>query len=224
MTSSALKRAGPTTPKPQYSDGPIDRELLRAFHSRVASELGEDPSTVTGDYDATMRACVRLRVALLEYWEAAPPTEPLRDLLLTQLAPALLPALTTDTTAAPTRRLQSPFDEVIRRGWTGLSYLLLQCGFPYLRAICASLRAGKFQLVLTLLSKTSDHAALCQARVCVCPPPPPLAFSTGRRARKWACSSHHAAPPFITSIGMCMCARVHVRWVVGFVRGWMVVA
>ena len=60
VTSSALKRAGPTTPKPQYSDGPIDRELLRAFHSRVASELGEDPSTVTGDYDATMRACVRL--------------------------------------------------------------------------------------------------------------------------------------------------------------------
>ena len=60
MTSSALKRAGPTTPKPQYSDGPIDRELLRAFHSRVASELGEDPSSVTGDYDATMRACVRL--------------------------------------------------------------------------------------------------------------------------------------------------------------------
>jgi hypothetical protein len=60
VTSSALKRAGPTTPKPQYSDGPIDRELLRAFHSRVASELGEDPSSVTGDYDATMRACVRL--------------------------------------------------------------------------------------------------------------------------------------------------------------------
>ena len=48
VTSSALKRAGPTTPKPQYSDGPIDRELLRAFHSRVASELGEDPSTRDG--------------------------------------------------------------------------------------------------------------------------------------------------------------------------------
>ena len=60
VSAFALKRAGPTTPKPTYNDGPVDRELLRAFHARVASELGEDPSAVTGDYDATMRACVRL--------------------------------------------------------------------------------------------------------------------------------------------------------------------
>lgn len=60
VSAFALKRAGPTSPKPTYNDGPIDRELLRAFHARVASELGEDPSAVTGDYDATMRACVRL--------------------------------------------------------------------------------------------------------------------------------------------------------------------
>ena len=62
--------------------------LLRASHLLLSSGW------------AAPDACVRLRVALLEYWEAAPPTEPLRDLLLTQLAPALLPALTTDTTAA----------------------------------------------------------------------------------------------------------------------------
>ena len=47
-------------PKPEYSDTPLDRFWLRQFHRQVARELGDDPSTATGEYDATMARCVRL--------------------------------------------------------------------------------------------------------------------------------------------------------------------
>ena len=55
----ALRR-GPSTPPPSYSDTWLDRFWLRQFHRRVALELGDDPSTATGEYDATMRRCVKL--------------------------------------------------------------------------------------------------------------------------------------------------------------------
>ena len=55
-----MKRAGPTTPTPEYADTWLDRQLLRQFHRRVAAELGDDPNTATGDYDETMRRCVKL--------------------------------------------------------------------------------------------------------------------------------------------------------------------
>lgn len=60
VVAAALRRAGPTTPKPEYSDTPLDRFWLRQFHRQVARELGDDPSTATGDYDATMARCVKL--------------------------------------------------------------------------------------------------------------------------------------------------------------------
>ena len=60
VVAAALRRAGPTTPKPEYSDTPLDRFWLRQFHRQVARELGDDPSTATGEYDATMARCVRL--------------------------------------------------------------------------------------------------------------------------------------------------------------------
>ena len=53
-------RRGPSTPPPSYSDTWLDRFWLRQFHRRVALELGDDPSTATGEYDATMRRCVKL--------------------------------------------------------------------------------------------------------------------------------------------------------------------
>ena len=55
----ALRR-GPSTPPPSYSDTWVDRFWLRQFHRQVALELGDDPSTATGEYDATMRRCVKL--------------------------------------------------------------------------------------------------------------------------------------------------------------------
>ena len=59
-TTAGLKRAGPSTPRPAYKQTWLDRQLLRVFNSRVAAELGDDPRTATGDYDDTMRRCVRL--------------------------------------------------------------------------------------------------------------------------------------------------------------------
>jgi hypothetical protein len=55
VVTAGLKRAGPTTPTPTYPSTWLDRQLLRQFHRRVAAELGDDPDTATGDYDATMR-------------------------------------------------------------------------------------------------------------------------------------------------------------------------
>lgn len=60
VTAAGLKRAGPTTPTPVYPDTWLDRQLLKQFHRRVAAELGEDPDSATGDYDETMRRCVKL--------------------------------------------------------------------------------------------------------------------------------------------------------------------
>ena len=53
-------RRGPSTPPPSYSDTWLDRFWLRQFHRQVALELGDDPSTATGEYAATMRRCVKL--------------------------------------------------------------------------------------------------------------------------------------------------------------------
>jgi hypothetical protein len=53
-------RAGPTTPAPTYTNTWVDRFWLKQFHRQVAIELGEDPNSATGEYDATMRRCVKL--------------------------------------------------------------------------------------------------------------------------------------------------------------------
>jgi hypothetical protein len=51
---------GPTTPTPTYSSTWLDRQLLKLLSRRVAVVLGDDPDTATGDYDDTMRRCVKL--------------------------------------------------------------------------------------------------------------------------------------------------------------------
>ena len=59
-TACLAMRAGPSTPPPTYSDTWLDRFWLQQFHRQVAIELGDDPNTATGDYDATMKRCIKL--------------------------------------------------------------------------------------------------------------------------------------------------------------------
>ena len=90
---TALKRAGPSTPKPHYDDSPVDRFFLKLFNARLAAELGDDVrgrGAVTGDYDDVVARCVRLVSEAPNAAEAkARGGRVLRSLLPPGTAPAL---------------------------------------------------------------------------------------------------------------------------------------
>jgi hypothetical protein len=44
----------------------------------------------------------------------------------------------------------------------GLAYMMLDNGYNYMKAMQDAMDEGKFQLVVTLLAKTSDDAIVCQ--------------------------------------------------------------
>jgi len=50
----------------------------------------------------------------------------------------------------------SLFKLAIRAGQQGLAYLILQQGYNYMRAMQDAMDESKFQLVITLFSKTAD--------------------------------------------------------------------
>jgi len=50
----------------------------------------------------------------------------------------------------------SMFRHAVKNKWSGVSYLMLDAGFDYMKAISAALSVCEFQLVATLLSKTKD--------------------------------------------------------------------
>lgn len=51
---------------------------------------------------------------------------------------------------------KSTFRHAIRNGQQGVAYLILDNGYDYMLAMQDAMDEGKFQLVLTLLSKTAD--------------------------------------------------------------------
>jgi len=55
---------------------------------------------------------------------------------------------------------QRTFYVAISRGWQGVAYMLLDNGYEYIDAMQDAIGAGKFQLVLTLMSKTPDDATV----------------------------------------------------------------
>ena len=56
----------------------------------------------------------------------------------------------------------SVFSVLIKNGWQGLAYMILDQGFDYLIALGDTLTQGKFQLAVTLINKTKDNATVCR--------------------------------------------------------------
>lgn len=56
----------------------------------------------------------------------------------------------------------SMFDIVVKNSWQGVAYLMLDGGCSYLVAMEASLKVQKYQLLMSLLSKTKDDKIVQQ--------------------------------------------------------------
>jgi ankyrin repeat protein len=60
----------------------------------------------------------------------------------------------------PEEEPKSTFKTAIENGQQGIAYLILDNGYNYMLAMNDALDDGKLQLVLTLLSKTSDDEVI----------------------------------------------------------------
>jgi len=59
-------------------------------------------------------------------------------------------------------RKESMFTSALRQKWQGVSYLLIQKGYPLMNAIQDAINEKQFKYVITLLSKVSDHEQIRQ--------------------------------------------------------------
>ena len=59
-------------------------------------------------------------------------------------------------------RKESMFTAALKQKWQGVSYLLIQKGYPLMNAIQDAINENQFKYVITLLSKVSDHEQIRQ--------------------------------------------------------------